>query len=322
MMRNQSVWKMFMANLIVGVVAYGNSPALQSDGKPIVRETIVQHSTQLDVTVQGTIYETILLGSAGLPAGTPVRAEIVCTWSSDPLQGFGCQKMNPVYERPVQYVAPEPRNAINYTSEGYLIVHRWTSIGVLNTAQGVFLIEDWESSQIAPNHEVVAANRSRTVTSWRAQSIFWAEALQVATGRIPKTLADSMTQIQPQSDGTVLVSIQDSKLPHGWKLYLHPQDNWLIRRAEAISANGEVLYTVETYGVLRDKQSPLVIAAGARAQIGQHTITFQFTECAPRTDREVLQQLHRRTQDPSATHLDHRVGSITLPDGQQPEPRP
>lgn len=321
-MRNQSVWRMFMANLIVGVVAYGNSPALPSDGKPIARETIVQHSTQPDMTVRGTIHEAILLGSAGLPAGTPIRAEIVCTWSSDPLQGFGCQKMNPVYERPVQYVAPEPRSAIDYTPEGHLIVHRWTSVGVLNTVQGVFLIEDLESLQIAPNHEVVAANRSRAVTAWRAQAIFWAEALQVATGRIPKTLADSITQIQPQSDGTVLVSIQGSKLPHGWKLYLHPQDNWLIRRAEAISANGEVLYTVETRGVLRDKQSPLVIAAGAQAQIGQHTITIQFTECAPRTDREVLQQLHRRAQDPDATRLDYRVGSITLPDGQQPEPRP
>lgn len=320
-MQNHSVWRLFVANLIVGIVAYGNSPSLYTDGKSTYHKTIAQQIAQPEIAVRGTIHETILLGSAGLPVGTPIRAEIVCTWSSDPLQGFGCQKTNPVYEHPIRYVAPEPRNAIDYTPEGQLIVHRWTSVGVLNTVQGVFLIEDLESLRIAPNHEVVAASRSRTVTAWRTQAIFWADALQVATGRIPQSLAGSITQTQTRGE-EVILTVQDSKLPHGWKLYVNPKDYGLIRRAEAIGANGEVLYTVETYGALHDEHSQFVIAAGARARIGEHTITIQFTECAPRTDRAVLQQLRRWAQDRNATLVDHRVGSVTLPDGQQPESRP
>ncbi|MCS6919370.1 MAG: hypothetical protein NZM28_06335 [Fimbriimonadales bacterium] len=311
-----------MSSLIVGVVAYGNSPSPQGRGKSVNRDSVVKRIALAELTVRGTIQETVLLGSAGLPAGTPIRAAISCTWSSSALQGVGCQKANPVYEHSLQYVAPEPRNAIDYTPEGHLIVHRWATASVLNTAQGVFLIEDWESSRIAPSHEIVASSRSRTVTAWRTQAIFWAEAVQIATGRIPLMLAEAITQTLPQNDGTMLVQIQDSRLPHGWRLYLNPQEHWLIRRAEAIGAGGEVLFTLETHGALRNPQSDLVIAAGAQARIGGHTITIRFTECAAQADRELLKQLQRRAQDPNATHLDYRVGGVKFPDGQPIEPRP
>lgn len=311
-----------LSSIIVGIVADGNSSFPQERGKFVDRDLVVKRIALAELTVRGTIQETVLLGSAGLPAGTPIRAEISCTWSNDALQGVGCQKANPVYERPLQYVAPEPRNAIDYTPEGHLIVHRWVTARVYNTVQGVFLIEDWESLEIAPTHEIIASSRSRTVKAWRTHAIFWAEAVQIATGRIPMMLADAITQTLLQNDGTVLVQIQGSRLPHGWRLYLNPQEHWLIRRAEAIGTGGEVLFTVETHGALRNPQSDLVIAAGARAQIGGHTVTIRFTECAARADRELLKEFQRLAQDPNATRTDYRVGSVTLPDGQPIELRP
>lgn len=308
-----------ICSIVTGATAFSLDIREQDEKLRQLREAILRHTILPAAKVKGVFSETILFGSAGLPAGTQIHSEIVCTWNKDRLQGLGCQKKNPTYNPPIQYVAPQSRNQIDYTQEGHLIVHRWIETSVLNVPSGIFLIENLESIKIAPTNEVVAVGQSKVITVWSKQSILWADALWLATGRIPKQISDSFGQVRQQSDDIVVLTLQNPRVPLTWRMQINAKDHWLVRRVDALNTNGDIIYTIQTHGMLIEKTSNQVIAKGAEIIFGNNKFSIRFTDWKPEPDIAFLKELHHQIRDASATIIDHRTGSISLPYGQPVE---
>lgn len=270
---------------------------------------LLRHAVQPALTAKGTLVENILLGSTGLPAGTQVRSECIVTWSNDPVRGWGCQKQNPSYDRPVQYVPPSGAHSLDHTPDGDLVLHRWSEMSVLGTASSVFQMETLESARIAPDNTIRSLGHSRSITAWHAQAIVWAEFLRIATGRLPEAMLSAVQQVQHLPDGKLLITTTPTNTSLRWQLWVVPEDHWLIRRAVAQDAHGTTLFTVETFGTLREEQSDLVIAANARIDSAPLKLTVQYTACSPKADVALLNALHRATADNSAIVRDMRVGN-------------
>lgn len=268
---------------------------------------LLHHTVQPALTAKGTLVERILLGSTGLPAGTQVRSECVVTWSNDPVRGWGCQKKNPHYDHPVQYVPPSGANSLDHTSDGALVLHRWVEMSVLGTASGVFQMETVESAQIAPDNTLRSVGHSRSITVWHTQSIVWAEFLRIATGRIPEAMLRAVQRVQRLPDGKLLITTAPTDTSLRWQLWVAPEDHWLIRRAVAQDAHGTTLFTVETFGTLRDEQSGLVIAANAKIDSVLLKLTVEYTACSPKADVALLNALHPATSDDSSIVRDMRT---------------
>ncbi|MDM7460277.1 MAG: hypothetical protein P3X24_001305 [bacterium] len=302
----------FLALLLCVTMSANTAHALDSGSQHATKSTeyreVLRHTVQPALTAKGMLVENILLGSTGLPAGTQVRSECIVTWSGDPLRGWGCQKKNPTYDRPVQYVPPQGAHSLDHTPDGDLVLHRWSEMSVLGTASGVFLMETLESARIAPDNTLRSVGHSRSITAWHTQGIVWAEFLRIATGRIPETMLSAVQQIQRLPDGKLLITTAPTGTLLRWQLWVVPEDHWLIRRAVAQDAHGTTLFTVETLGTLRDEQSGLVIAAKAQVSSAPLKISVQYTECSPKADVALLNALHLATSDKSATVSDYRLG--------------
>lgn len=299
-------------SVLLCIVMGANAPHLVDSSFPQATESaeyreLLRHTVQLALTAKGTLVENILLGSTGLPAGTQVHSECIVTWSNDPVRGWGCQKKNPHYNHPVQYVPPSGANSLDHTSDGALVLHRWIEMSVLGTASGVFQMETVESAWIAPDNTLRSVGRSRSITAWHTQGIVWAEFLRIATGRIPEAMLRAVQRVQRLPDGKLLITTAPTDTLLRWQLWVVPEDHWLIRRAVAQDAHGTTLFTVETFGTLRDEQTDLVIAASARVDSALLKLTVEYTACSPKVDVALLNGLHRATSDNSAIVRDMRT---------------
>ncbi|MFN7016380.1 MAG: hypothetical protein ACK4P5_04325 [Fimbriimonadales bacterium] len=298
--------------LLCVVMGVNIAHAVDSSSQHLTKSTeyreLLRHTVQPALTAKGMLVENILLGSTGLPTGTQVRSECIVTWSGDPVHRWGCQKKNPNYDRPVQYVPPQGAHSLDHTPDGDLVLHRWSEMSVLGTASGVFLMETRESARIAPDNTVRSVGHSRSITAQHTQGVVWAEFLRIATGRISETVLRAVQQIQRLPDGKLLITTAPTGTSLRWQLWVAPEDHWLIRRAEAQDAHGTTLFTVETLGTLRDEQSGLVIAAKAQISSAPLKISVQYTECSPKADLALLNALHLATSDKSATVSDCRTG--------------
>lgn len=297
--------------LLCVVMCVNTTHALDGSSQHATQSTeyreLLRHTVQPALTAKGTQVEHILLGSTGLPAGTQVRSECIVTWSDDPVRGWGCQKKNPNYDRPVQYVPPSGAHSLDHTPDGDLVLHRWSEVSVLGTASGVFLMETMESARITPDNTIRSVGHSRSITAWHTQGIVWAEFLRIATGRLPETMASAVQQIQRLPDGQLLITTTPTDASLRWQLWVVPEDHWLIRRAAVQDAHGTTLFTVETFGTLRDEQSGLVIAAQAQISSAPLKISVQYAECSPKADVALLNALRLATSDKSATVRDTRT---------------
>lgn len=75
----------------------------------------------------------------------------------------------------------------------------------------------------------------------------------------------------------------------------------------AQDAHGTTLFTVETFGTLRDEQSGLVIAANAKIDSVLLKLTVEYTACSPKADVALLNALHPATSDDSSIVRDMRT---------------